>query len=220
MLLSSLSLNAYQRCEKRQYHPETITRKFGTISGSTSGFAKDTFRKQRSMPNFGWDCSRRSAIPSSMSAPVSVVPRIEQRVLTFSMILVYVLRVLLFVPWCAAVGGVLLLFPACTELVAFGPGYLPSPKGIRRFAHWAECGQQHVMIFLAFLVVILWYNCALGLSLTCIVVSRFVYVWHGFKADNSIPLGEDDQQSLYLVVMGLGSTDGSLRVSRPRDRQA
>lgn len=105
-----------------------------------------------------------------------------------------------------------MLFPGYVELVAFGPRYIPSPKGIRRFAHWAECGQQHVLIFLAFLMAILWYNCALGLSLTSIVVSRFLYVWHDFKVDTSIPLGEDDQQSLYLVVTGLASADGSFRV--------
>ena len=115
--------------------------------------------------------------------------------------------------WCAAVGGALLLFPTYVELVAFRPGYLESPKGIRRFAHWAECGQQHVMIFLACLVAVLWYDRALGVSLTSIVVSRFVFVWHAFKVDKSIPLGEDDQQSLYLVIMGLASTDGWFSVN-------
>lgn len=163
------------------------------------------------MPSFS--DSRRNATPPLTST--QVVPRIERGVLTFSTILVRVLRVLLFVPWCAAVGGALLLFPSYVELVAFGPGYLPSPKGIRRFAHWAECGQQHIMIFLSCLAAALWYNCALGLSLTSIVVSRFVYVWHTFKVDKSIPLGEDDQQSLYLVVMGLASAHGLFRVSGP-----
>ena len=58
------------------------------------------------------------------------------------------------------------------------------------------------MIFLACLIAVLWYNRALGLSFTSIVVSRFVSVWHAFKVDESIQLGEDDQQSLYLVIMG------------------
>jgi len=40
-------------------------------------------------------------------------------------------------------------------------------------------------------------------------------VWRDFKVDASIPLGEDDQQSLYLVVMGLASADGSFRVCNP-----
>ena len=69
------------------------------------------------------------------------------------------------------------------------------------------------MIFLACLVAVLWYDRALGVSLTSIVVSRFVFVWHTFKVDKSIPLGEDDQQSLYLVIMGLASMDGSFSVN-------
>lgn len=178
-----------------------ITRRFGTISGSTSSFAKGTFRRQRSalrIPSFS--DPRHSTPPSSTTA--AAVSQIQHGALRFITILACVLRILLFVPWCAAVGGALLLFPSYVELVAFRPGYIESPKGIRRFAHWAECGQQHVMIFLACLIAVLWYNRALGLSFTSIVVSRFVSVWHAFKVDESIQLGEDDQQSLYLVIMG------------------
>jgi len=130
-----------------------------------------------------------------------------------------VCRILFFVPWCALVGGALVLFPNYVELVAFRMEYLESPKGIRRFAHWAECSQQHVMISLACLVTVLWYHRALGLSLTSIVVSRFAFVWHAFRVDKSIPLGEDDQQSLYLVITGLSSTNGSFCVNGPRGGQ-
>ena len=145
--------------------------------------------------------------------PTVEAPRTQHRALTFRATLFCILRVLFFLPWCAAVGGALLLFPGYVESVAFRPGYLESPKGIRRFAHWAECGQQHVTIFFACLVAAVWYNFAVGLSLTSIVMSRFVFVWHDFNLDKSIPLGEDDQQSLYLLVMGLASTDGSFIVS-------
>ncbi|KAI9463422.1 hypothetical protein HD554DRAFT_2123974, partial [Boletus coccyginus] len=180
------------------YYSEAITRKFGTISDSTSGFAGGTFRKSRSGPRIpSFSDSRHSALPSS--APETVVSRTQHGAVTLTTILVYIFRILLFVPWCTLVGGALLLFPNHVELIAFGPGYLESPKGIRRFAHWAECGQQHVMIFLAYLVTVLWYHCALGLSLTSIVVSRFVFVWHAFKVDKSIPLGEDDQQNREIV---------------------
>lgn len=75
------------------------------------------------------------------------------------------------------------------------------------------------MIFLACLVAVLWYNYALGFSLTSIVVSRLVFVWHDFKVDKSIPLGEDDQQSVYLVITGLASAEGSFNVSGPRGEQ-
>ncbi|KAN0080366.1 hypothetical protein V8E55_009932 [Tylopilus felleus] len=198
------------------YPSQTITRKFGTISGSTSSFVGGSSRKQRSglrIPSFSEP--RQSTLSSS--TPETEVPRAQLGALTSRKLLIHVLRILLFLPWCAAVGGALVLFPSYAGLVAFRTGYLASRKGIRRFAHWAECGQQHVMIFLACLVAVIWYNPALGLSLTSVVVSRFVFVWHAFKVDKSIPLGEDDQQSLYLVAMGLASTDGSFSVSRARD---
>ncbi|KAG8215367.1 hypothetical protein J3R82DRAFT_8964 [Butyriboletus roseoflavus] len=176
------------------------------------------FRKQRSELRLRiFSDSQRSALLSP--TPTTAVPRTEYDVLTFGRILAYILRVSLFVPWCAAVGGVLLLFPSYVELVAFHPGYLPPPQGIRRFAYWAECGQQHVLIFLTFLVAVLWYNRTLGLSLTSIVMSRLVFVWYDFKVDKSVPLGEDDQQSLYLVIMGLASMDGSFSVNGPRGGQ-
>lgn len=148
-----------------------------------------------------------------------MVPRTQGGRLTFGTILVHALRILLFLPWCAAVGGALLLFPSYVELVAFQLGYLESPKGSRRFAHWAECGQQHVVIFLACLAAALWYNLSLGLSLTSIVVSRTAFVWHRFKVDKSIPLGKDDQQSLYLIVMGMVYTDGSFSVGGTKGEQ-
>ncbi|KAF8439736.1 hypothetical protein L210DRAFT_3540179 [Boletus edulis BED1] len=206
------------RAPPRQHRSQAITRKFGTVSGSTSSFVKGTRRKQRCglrIPSF--PDTRQSTLRSSPQA--TVIPRTQLGASALRTILVHVLRILLFLPWCAAVGGALLLFPGCVELVTFRPGYLESPKGIRRFAHWAECGQQHVMIFLACLVAVLWYNPALGLSLTSIVVSRFVFVWHAFRVDENIPLGEDDQQSLYLVIMGLASTDSSYSVSGIRGGQ-
>ncbi|KAG9310820.1 hypothetical protein JVU11DRAFT_8673 [Chiua virens] len=154
------------------------------------------------------------ALPAS--SPTTAVPQTRGEVaLAFST----TLRILFFVPWCVAVGGALLLFPNHVELVAFRTGYLPSQKGLRRFAHWAECGEQHVLIFLASLVALLWYDRIFGLSLTSIVVSRLVWVWHGFKVDRRIPLGEDDRQSLYLVVMGLAFADTSFQVIKQGERQ-
>jgi len=194
-------------------HSATITRKFGTISGSS--FVSGMPRRGRGgprMPSFSGSSS--SALPSPTST--TEAPQAERGTLTFSAICIHVLRILLFVPWCAAVGGALLLFPSHVEIVAFRTGYLPSPKGIRRFAHWAECGQQHIAIFLACLVAVVWYNRALGLSVAGVVATRFAFVWGAFEVDWRIPLGEDDQQSLYLVMTGLASRDGSFRVSGPR----
>ncbi|KAI9463419.1 hypothetical protein HD554DRAFT_2040949 [Boletus coccyginus] len=170
------------------YYSEVITRKFGTISGSTSGFAKDQSALLGAGNGGLVNPARRRDVDND---PGPHIPHPALRAMVR-----------------ALVGGTLLLFPNHVELVAFCPRYLESPIGVWRLAHWAECGQQHVMIFLASLVTVLWYHYALGLSLTSIVVSGFMFVWHAFKVNKSIPLGEDDQQSLYLVIMGLLSTDG------------
>ncbi|KAG0701634.1 hypothetical protein DFH29DRAFT_548919 [Suillus ampliporus] len=141
-------------------------------------------------------------------------------------IFINILRVVLFVPWCAAVGGALLLFPENLELVVFRTGYLESPQGVRRFAHWADCAFHHTMIFLALVVALMWYKVAVGVPMACGLVSRFMYVWSGFKLDSSVPLGLDDRQSLYLLVKGMAfadhtvliqGCDGEVRIARLRD---
>ncbi|KAF9219860.1 hypothetical protein BS17DRAFT_369871 [Gyrodon lividus] len=198
---------------------QTISRRFGTISESSSSFVKSAFRRQRS----GFRLSNFSHLPQGIVPSSTPTPAVEKEVIldneddTFKFVdlLAHLLRILLFVPWCAAVGGTLLLFPNHVELVAFRSGYLPSPKGLRRFAHWAECAHQHIMIFLACVALVLWYDRALGLSFTCVLVSRFVYVWSCFRVDRKIALGEDDQQSLYLVVMDLAFAEDSITVTGP-----
>ncbi|KAF8838577.1 hypothetical protein BDN67DRAFT_74326 [Paxillus ammoniavirescens] len=197
---------------------QMITRKFGTISETSSSFVKSAFRRQRSS---GFRLTDFSDLPPGVvlsSTPTPVVEKdaildIQHDTFKFSDLLSHVPRILLFIPWCAAVGGALLLFPNLVELVAFRTGYLPSPKGLRRFAHWADCAYPHVMIFLACVVLILWYDRVMGMSLACVVVSRFVYVWSCFRVDRGIPLGEDDQQSLYLVIMDPASVPDAVTVS-------
>ncbi|KIK91738.1 hypothetical protein PAXRUDRAFT_615895 [Paxillus rubicundulus Ve08.2h10] len=197
---------------------QTITRKFGTISETSSSFVKSAFRRHRSSGFRLTDFSDlpRGVILSSTPTPVvekDVILATQHDTFKFGDLVTHMMRILLFVPWCAAVGGALLLFPNHVELVAFRTGYLPSPKGLRRFAHWANCAYPHVMIFLACIVLVLWYDRVLGLSLTCALVSRFVYVWNCFRVDRDIPLGEDDQQSLYLVVMDLASVPDTVAAS-------
>ncbi|KIJ10451.1 hypothetical protein PAXINDRAFT_16536 [Paxillus involutus ATCC 200175] len=143
------------------------------------------FRRQRSS---GFRLTDFLDLPPGVvlsSTPTPVVEKdaildIQHDTFKFSDLVSHVIRILLFIPWCAAVGGALLLSPNHVELVAFRTGYLPSPKGLRRFARWADCAYPHVMVFFACVVVVLW-------------------------VDRSIPLGEDDQQSLYLVIMDLAS---------------
>ncbi|KAH9924945.1 hypothetical protein B0H21DRAFT_712418 [Amylocystis lapponica] len=110
------------------------------------------------------------------------------------------LRVICFLPWCAAVGGAILLSPQHLEGVAFGPGYIASPRGTARFAHWAEFAVHHVCIFLASLVAILCWNTVHGALVLGATLARFAWVWCDFRVKDGIPLGEDDRQSVYLAA--------------------
>lgn len=112
-----------------------------------------------------------------------------------------VARVICFIPWCIIVGGALLLFPQYLEYVTFRTGYLPSVQGIRRFAHWANCALQHLLIFIAFVLAIGYCNKPFGIALGAFALARSLFVWQDFKFDRSIPLGQDDRQSLYMIAM-------------------
>jgi len=116
-------------------------------------------------------------------------------------IMILVAKIICFLPWCLAVGATLLLAPQYSELVAFRTGYVSSLQGVRRFAHWAECGLQQVTIFFASIAIIGYFQMAVGVTLAVLVLSRFIFVWQNFEFDQSIPLGEDDRQSLYRIAM-------------------
>ena len=51
--------------------------------------------------------------------------------------LILAAKVVCFLPWCIAVGATLSLAPQYLELVTFQTGYVPSIRGVRRFAYWA-----------------------------------------------------------------------------------
>ncbi|KAM6491111.1 hypothetical protein JOM56_013350, partial [Amanita muscaria] len=126
-------------------------------------------------------------------------------------------KVILFVPWCISVGGTVLLWPDQLELIAFQTGYVYSMRGIRRFAHWADVGVQLVMIFLAFVLCLLWFlPTPVGMLLVFALVVRSVLVWQGVQVDYSVPLGEDDKQSLYLLaILGeRGLVEGAQTVTK------
>ncbi|KAK0451181.1 uncharacterized protein EV420DRAFT_1561310 [Desarmillaria tabescens] len=114
------------------------------------------------------------------------------------------LKILLFLPWCVLVGATILLSPRHLEYVAFFPGYIASPQGIRRFAHWADVAIAHVMIFFAFIVCIGTQHLPLGVALAVLTVGQSIVAWHNFSFDSEIPVGDDDRQSLYLVAVTFG----------------
>ncbi|KIJ64225.1 hypothetical protein HYDPIDRAFT_28662 [Hydnomerulius pinastri MD-312] len=213
-----LSMQNVSSVNQSDQHAQITSRKFGTVSGTSSTFIKSAFRQQQSS---GFSISNFSSIPQatvlSSNPPTPAVEKkvtLEAKDTSYKLggLVPHLLRILLFVPWCAAVGGALLLFPNQLELVTFRPGYLPSPKGLRRFAHWADCAHQHVMIFFACIAILLWYDKVIGLSFTGALLSRFVYVWSYFSLDRNIPLGEDDQQSVYLLATDLAFAEDSVVV--------
>lgn len=148
-------------------------------------------------------------------------------------------KMIFFIPWCALVGGTILLFPIYIEKIAFNLGgvgdsrlclnYVPSPpKGIQRFAHWAECAIAHIMIFLASLGCGMWFlacgtgnknegmDLGLGLPIafaaTAALIAQMFIAWHDFdfnlggsttgrsSPEGRRPLGEDDRDSIWIVV--------------------
>ncbi|OBZ73959.1 hypothetical protein A0H81_06090 [Grifola frondosa] len=144
-----------------------------------------------------------------------IAPQLLLPPLTPKTLLPPLVRLLFFLPWCAAVGGAILLAPAHLELVTFAPGYIRSPRGVRRLAHWADCALHHVGIFLACAVVLAWY-CPLAAAP---VLARCVYAWQDFRPDAKVPLGEDDRQSLWAVARGVyweGEEDLVVRVEHGR----
>jgi hypothetical protein len=82
---------------------------------------------------------------------------------------------------------------------------------------------QHVWIFLGFLVSMWWTHPTIGWMLVGGVVAQTVNAWQDFEVDRSIPLGEDDRQTMYLVatqygvqdeLMGIRKTDHGYVVSK------
>jgi len=115
-------------------------------------------------------------------------------------LLVFSLRVLCFIPWCVAVGGALTLAPSSLEKLAFGTGYIEPLTGIRRYSHWATYGFQHVVAFLTFIGAILWVFPNFGYLILGGLLAQFCFEWHGFLEDTTIPLGQDDHQTVYLLA--------------------
>jgi hypothetical protein len=158
-------------------------------------FANDDFEFQVSQHNLGF-----SLEPSGLG----------------EILLPMVLRVVCFLPWCVAVGAAIVMFPQYLEFVAFHPGYVISPHGIDRFKHWADTGMHHIWIFLGFLVSVYWIYPRLGLLLIGGVLAQFLHAWHDFTVDRSIPLGEDDRQTIYLVTTHNGLPHELIQVRKTK----
>ncbi|KAH9921640.1 uncharacterized protein B0H18DRAFT_1020610, partial [Fomitopsis serialis] len=114
---------------------------------------------------------------ASLHAPDHNPPTISTEPWTPRRVLSVTIKILFFLPWCVAVGGAILLSPQHLELVAFRTGYVSHERGphrsaLGRYGTWAVAA----------------------------MLARGVYVWHDFRVDLTVPLGEDDRQSLYLAL--------------------
>ena len=93
-----------------------------------------------------------------------------------------------------------MFIPDHLECLAFQTGYLTSPTGIRRYAHWAEYGLPHVVIFVAFLWLFVFVFPTTGSLLIGGLLGEFYHVWSYFSLDLTVPLGTDDLQTVYLLA--------------------
>lgn len=127
-------------------------------------------------------------------------------------------RIAFFLPWCITVGAVILLSPSSLDNVAVSPGYVDAMDSIHRFAYWAEYGYPHVMSFLAFLMLQAWLFPTLGYMVLGGVLAQFVYTWHSFLPDYSIPLGSDEFQMVYHLSTSFWFRDAPFGIRKVEDR--
>ncbi|KAI0671882.1 hypothetical protein C8Q78DRAFT_803408 [Trametes maxima] len=127
--------------------------------------------------------------------------------------LVRALLFVLFVPWCVAVGGAILLAPASAGALAFRGGFVRGtapPRGLRRLAYWADNAYEHVFVFLAVVAAALFYaDLRRAAWVLAAAIVRVGWVWGGYRPAEDLHrrVGENDQESLWLVARGSGDVD-------------
>ncbi|KAF9439425.1 hypothetical protein P691DRAFT_786804, partial [Macrolepiota fuliginosa MF-IS2] len=78
-----------------------------------------------------------------------------------------VLRAVFFVPWCIAVGGSIIPCPKYLNGTTFHIWYLDPAHGIWRLAYRADKGFERVVIFLAFVGLVVYLRSGLGWLVVC-----------------------------------------------------
>ncbi|KAI0694668.1 hypothetical protein C8T65DRAFT_833388 [Cerioporus squamosus] len=152
--------------------------------------------------------SLESLVPSQPLAGTDTLSQLDQSLILAgsveSPLLQNLARVMLFVPWCIAVGGAILLFPSQLDRVVFRAGYVePLAPGLRRFQFWHDMGPDYVKIFLFTLAGAWSLSLELGALVFALVAARFVYVWQGFVPQACClqeRIGVCDMESLWLLV--------------------
>ena len=126
-------------------------------------------------------------------------------------------RILLFLPWCIAVGAAIILSPTNLSSIAFAPSvnYISHPSTpIELFAHWAVYGLQHITIFAGFVFTILWYFPDAGTVLLGALFAQFCWAWHDFLPELTTALGEDERQMIYYLVRSTWLTGNTVGIKK------
>jgi hypothetical protein len=126
-------------------------------------------------------------------------------------------QILLFFPWCIAVGAAILISPTNLSAIAFSPSanYLSRPSTpIGLFAHWAHYGLQHITIFAGFVFIILWNFPNAGTVLLGALCAQFCWAWHDFLPDRTTALGEDERQMIYHLARSTWLTERTVGIKK------
>ena len=126
-------------------------------------------------------------------------------------------QILLFFPWCVAVGGAIFISPAHLSSLTFSTSlnYISPPlKPVQRYAHWADYGLQHITIFLCFLFAIVWMFPDAGWVVVGAFISQVCWAWHDFLPDRTVPVGEDERQTIYLLAKHTWLDGSSVRMQK------
>ncbi|KAI0636076.1 hypothetical protein C8Q77DRAFT_613600 [Trametes polyzona] len=119
------------------------------------------------------------------------------------------LHMVLFLPWCITVGAAIVLMPSTVGAITFDAGIIrgPAPGGLRRFAYWAANAYEHVFVFLATAVLLLYHFRAPWTA--ALLFLRWAWVWVGFRPSAGLyrRVGWDDMESIWLVFKGRAVVD-------------
>lgn len=115
--------------------------------------------------------------------------------------LISLAKVVSFLPWIIAAGCAFLLFPQNLEFLIFQTGYISANTKLQRFAVLAEISNVAVIFAFAVALVGFSYSVDVFSVLICVILARLMFAWKDFRFDQTIPLGEDDQQSVYRIFM-------------------
>ncbi|KAI0833653.1 hypothetical protein BC628DRAFT_39685 [Trametes gibbosa] len=136
-------------------------------------------------------------------------------------LLANVAHVILFLPWCILIGGAILLVPSAAGTLAFNGGFMrgPPPRGLRRFAYWAENAYEHAFVFIACLALLLYRDAdphRRAWTLAALV-TRWAWVWLGYYPPPGLHarIGENDVESLWLIWKGKAVVDAIMHKERP-----